>query len=163
MYRFSMIYAVAISLALLSGCNGAPNPTASMGTEDPAIAEISDQDIEDVISVTIASTDGEGGADTPDESRSAASLRERIREARDSTAQILRRAYGVVQDSRDRSVHRLFNEARARWNRAQEALKRYPRSEGKRRDSLLNAFFENTDTARDLAIQAARLARGNDD
>ena len=47
----------------------------------------------------------------------------------------------------------------ARWVRAQNALKRYIRNEGQRRDELLNGFFEQAEAARTTAIQAALLAR----
>ena len=43
--------------------------------------------------------------------------------------------------------------------RARNALKRYIRNEGQRRECLLNGFFEQAETARATAIQAALLAR----
>ena len=88
-----------------------------------------------------------------------AALRVRIRKTSEKTTQVLRRVRNAINGTKNGRVIRLYREAMARWVRAQNALKRYIRNEGQRRDELLNGFFEQAEAARATAIQAALLAR----
>ena len=152
--------AFLLFIVVASGCGGGPNPISydddskTKGIDSPLTNPV----VEDLSSVS----DPVEEIDVPIETSlgvDGAALRVRIRKTSEKTTQVLRRVRNAINGTKNGRVIRLYREAMARWVRAQNALKRYIRNEGQRRECLLNGFFEQAETARATAIQAALLAR----
>ena len=159
-YLISHTTAFLLFIVVASGCGGGPNPISyddnskAQGIDSP----LTDPAVEDLSSVS----DPVEEIDVPIETSlgvDGAALRVRIRKTSEKTTQVLRRVRNAINGTKNGRVIRLYREAMARWVRAQNALKRYIRNEGQRRDELLNGFFEQAEAARATAIQAALLAR----
>ena len=159
-YLISHTTAFLLFIVVASGCGGGPNPISydddskTKGIDSPLTNPV----VEDLSSVS----DPVEEIDVPIETSlgvDGAALRVRIRKTSEKTTQVLRRVGNAINGTKNGRVIRLYREAMARWVRAQNALKRYIRNEGQRRDELLNGFFEQAEAARATAIQAALLAR----
>ena len=159
-YLISHTTAFLLFIVVASGCGGGPNPISydddskTKGIDSPLTNPV----VEDLSSVS----DPVEQIDVPIETPlgvDGAALRIRITKTSEKTTQVLRRVRNAINGTKNGRVIRLYREAMARWVRAQNALKRYIRNEGQRRDELLNGFFEQAEAAKATAIQAALLAR----
>ncbi len=126
--------AFLLFIVVASGCGCVPNPISY--DDDSNTQGIYSRLTTPVVEKLSSISDPVEQIDVPIETSpgvDGAALRVRIRKTNEETTKILQRA--------------------------RNALKRYIRNEGQRRECLFNGFFEQAETARATAIQAALLAR----